>query len=70
MRYFIEVSYKGTNFHGWQKQPNAPTIQEELEKAFEIILRQSVEVVGSSRTDAGVHAEQLAEQEGEQGLHV
>lgn len=58
MRYFIEVSYKGTNFHGWQKQPNAPTIQEELEKAFEIILRQSVEVVGSSRTDAGVHAEQ------------
>lgn len=58
MRYFIEVSYKGTNFHGWQKQPNAPTIQEELEKAFEIILRQSVEVVGSSRTDSGVHAEQ------------
>jgi tRNA pseudouridine38-40 synthase len=58
MRYFTEVSYKGTNFHGWQKQPNAATIQEELEKAFEIILRQSVEIVGSSRTDAGVHAEQ------------
>lgn len=58
MRYFIEVSYKGTNFHGWQKQPNASTIQEELEKAFEIILRQSVEIVGSSRTDAGVHANQ------------
>jgi tRNA pseudouridine38-40 synthase len=58
MRYFIEVSYKGTNFHGWQKQPNAPTIQEELERAFGMILRQPVEIIGSSRTDAGVHAEQ------------
>ncbi len=58
MRYFVEVSYKGTSFHGWQKQPNAPTIQEELEKAFGMILRQPVEIVGSSRTDAGVHAEQ------------
>ncbi len=58
MRYFIEVSYKGTNYHGWQRQPNGNTIQEELEKALGIILRRSVEVIGSSRTDAGVHAEQ------------
>jgi tRNA pseudouridine38-40 synthase len=58
MRYFIETSYKGTHFHGWQKQPNAPTIQEELEKALGVILRQPIEIVGSSRTDAGVHAEQ------------
>jgi len=58
MRYFIELSYRGTRFHGWQKQPNAPTIQEALEKAFGMILRQTVEVIGSSRTDAGVHAEQ------------
>ena len=58
MRYFIELSYKGTHFHGWQKQPNASTVQEELEKAFGVLFRQSVEIIGSSRTDAGVHAEQ------------
>lgn len=58
MRYFIELSYKGTHLHGWQKQPNALTVQEELEKAFGVLLRQSVEIIGSSRTDAGVHAEQ------------
>lgn len=56
MRYFVELSYRGTNFHGWQKQPNALTIQEELEKAFGLILRQPIEIIGSSRTDAGVHA--------------
>lgn len=58
MRYFIEVSYKGTNYHGWQRQPNGNTVQEELERALAIILRQPVEIIGSSRTDAGVHAEQ------------
>ncbi len=58
MRYFIEVCYNGTGFSGWQKQLNAPSVQEELEKALATVLRQSIEVVGSSRTDAGVHAEQ------------
>ncbi|WP_428661576.1 tRNA pseudouridine(38-40) synthase TruA [Runella sp.] len=58
MRYFIEVSYKGTNYHGWQRQPNGITIQEELEKALGIIMRRPIEIIGSSRTDAGVHAEQ------------
>ncbi|MFN8345331.1 MAG: tRNA pseudouridine(38-40) synthase TruA [Spirosomataceae bacterium] len=58
MRYFIEVIYKGTKFHGWQKQPNAPTVQEELEKAFKVLLREPIEIIGSSRTDTGVHAEQ------------
>lgn len=58
MRYFLELNYRGTDFHGWQKQPNAPTIQEELERAFGVILRQPLEIIGSSRTDAGVHAEQ------------
>ena len=58
MRYFIEVSYKGTNYHGRQRQPNCNTVQEELERALAIILRQPVEIIGSSRTDAGVHAEQ------------
>jgi tRNA pseudouridine38-40 synthase len=58
MRYFIEFSYKGTGYHGWQRQNNAISIQEKLEDALSILLTHTVEVVGSSRTDAGVHAEQ------------
>ncbi|MFN4144632.1 MAG: tRNA pseudouridine(38-40) synthase TruA [Runella sp.] len=58
MRYFIELSYRGTHYHGWQKQPNATTVQETLENALERVLRQPIELVGSSRTDTGVHAEQ------------
>ena len=56
MRYLIECSYKGTAFHGWQIQPNAITVQEKIEKALSIILKQRIEITGSSRTDAGVHA--------------
>lgn len=52
----ITLMYKGTDFSGWQIQKNAKTIQEELEKAFSVILRQPIELVGASRTDAGVHA--------------
>jgi tRNA pseudouridine38-40 synthase len=55
-RYFIEVSYKGTNYSGFQKQHNSNSIQAEVEKAFEILYRQKFELTGSSRTDAGVHA--------------
>lgn len=55
-RYFIEVSYKGTNYSGFQKQQNANSVQTELEKALEIFYRQKFELTGSSRTDAGVHA--------------
>ena len=55
-RYFIEVSYKGTNYSGFQKQRNANSVQSELEKALEIFYRQRFELTGSSRTDAGVHA--------------
>lgn len=58
MRYLVEISYKGTNFSGWQRQPNANSVQEELEKALQILLRQPIEIIGSSRTDAGVHATQ------------
>ncbi len=53
----ITLMYKGTDFSGWQIQKNARTIQEEVEKAFSVILRQKIEIVGASRTDAGVHAE-------------
>ena len=55
-RYFLEVSYKGTHYSGFQTQQNANTIQAEIEKAFAIILRQQIIMTGSSRTDAGVHA--------------
>lgn len=58
MRYFVQLSYKGTDFHGWQRQTNGNSVQAELEKAFSAILRQPISLLGSGRTDTGVHAEQ------------
>ncbi|HLP36503.1 tRNA pseudouridine(38-40) synthase TruA [Lacibacter sp.] len=55
-RYFLELSYKGEGYSGFQVQQNAVTIQAEVEKAFRIFFRKEVELTGSSRTDAGVHA--------------
>lgn len=55
-RYFLEVSYKGTAYSGFQTQKNANTIQAEVEKAFAILQKESIIMTGSSRTDAGVHA--------------
>lgn len=55
-RYFIQLSYKGTNYHGWQIQPNASTVQETLENALSTILKEKIETVGAGRTDTGVHA--------------
>ncbi|MFN8247785.1 MAG: tRNA pseudouridine(38-40) synthase TruA [Ferruginibacter sp.] len=55
-RYFIEVSYKGTAYAGFQAQENANTIQAEVEKAFLVFFREPCLLTGSSRTDAGVHA--------------
>ncbi len=59
MRYFIEFSYRGTNYHGWQIQPGAISIQEVLSKALSLLLRQDIEIVGAGRTDSGVHAKQM-----------
>lgn len=59
MRYFIELAYNGKNYHGWQIQPEAITVQGVLEKALSVILREEIQVVGAGRTDAGVHAKQL-----------
>ena len=56
MRYFIQLSYDGTNYHGWQIQQNARSVQEEVEKALAIITREKAEIVGAGRTDTGVHA--------------
>ncbi len=58
LRYFIEISYLGTHFHGWQLQENAMTVQGEVQQALSTILNQKVEIHGSSRTDTGVHARQ------------
>jgi len=55
-RYFLELSYKGTAYSGFQSQENANTIQAEVEKAFAILQKEKVVMTGSSRTDAGVHA--------------
>ncbi len=58
MRYVAEVVYKGTNYHGWQIQPNALTVQEVVEDRLGVFLRHPVSIVASGRTDAGVHGEQ------------
>lgn len=55
-RYFIEVSYRGTAYAGFQVQHNANTVQAEVEKALLVLLREKVVLTGSSRTDTGVHA--------------
>ena len=56
MRYFIYLSYDGSNYHGWQIQPNASSVQERLNVALSTLLRTTIEVTGAGRTDAGVHA--------------
>ena len=56
MRYFIELSYDGTAYHGWQIQPNGESVQGTLQKALKTLLREEVPVTGAGRTDAGVHA--------------
>ena len=55
-RYFIYMAYDGTNYHGWQIQPNGISVQECLMKALSTLLRYEVDVTGAGRTDAGVHA--------------
>ncbi|MBT6767003.1 MAG: tRNA pseudouridine(38-40) synthase TruA, partial [Prolixibacteraceae bacterium] len=55
-RYFLQISFKGTNYHGWQIQPNAITVQEVIEKSLSILLREKIAVIGAGRTDTGVHA--------------
>lgn len=56
MRIFLQLSYDGTPFNGWQVQPDRPSVQETLEQAFETVLHTHVKVTGAGRTDTGVHA--------------
>lgn len=59
MRFFITLSFDGTNYHGWQIQPNSDSVQQRLQKALSTLLRQPIEVVGAGRTDTGVHARMM-----------
>ncbi len=59
LRYFIEIAYNGKNYHGWQVQPDATSIQMVLEHALSTVLRKEIKVTGAGRTDTGVHAKQL-----------
>ncbi|MEO1012053.1 MAG: tRNA pseudouridine(38-40) synthase TruA [Bacteroidota bacterium] len=59
MRYFVQFSYFGQAYHGWQSQPNAISVQQVLEEAFGTLLRRPITLVGAGRTDAGVHARQM-----------
>ncbi len=59
VRYFIEFSYNGKNYFGYQIQPNAVSVQEEMEKALSTILRKDIKTTGAGRTDTGVHAKKI-----------
>lgn len=52
----LKIAYDGTNYHGWQTQLNGSTIQETVEQAISIVMKQKVNLIGSGRTDSGVHA--------------
>ena len=58
-RYFVELSYHGGKYHGWQIQPNATTVQQLLNQALSTLLRQPIDTTGCGRTDTGVHATQF-----------
>ena len=59
MRYFLELSYDGTNYHGWQIQPNAISVQEKINESLSLLLQSEIMIMGAGRTDAGVHASQM-----------
>ncbi len=58
-RYFFEIAYKGTSYHGWQRQPNVASVQETIESTITRILKIKTSIHGCGRTDAGVHASQF-----------
>lgn len=59
MRYFLELSYNGKNYHGWQVQPNVISVQEKINEGLTKLLRTTINIMGAGRTDAGVHASQM-----------
>ena len=59
MRYFADIEFDGTAYSGWQIQPHSPSVQQTMEEALALFLRQKVDITGAGRTDAGVHASQM-----------
>ncbi len=59
MRYFLELSYNGKTYHGWQNQPNAISVQQVIEEKLSTLLNTKINIMGAGRTDAGVHAKQM-----------
>jgi tRNA pseudouridine38-40 synthase len=59
LRFFLEIAYRGTQYHGWQRQPNAETVQQVVEASMSILLNEAVSIMGAGRTDTGVHAKQM-----------
>lgn len=59
MRYFIKLAYNGKNYHGWQCQPNATSVQETVNKTVSVILNSEIIIMGAGRTDTGVHAKEM-----------
>ncbi len=75
MRYFIQLSYNGTPYHGWQRQPNAITVQQTIEEALSTLVRTPTTIMGAGRTDTGVHAQMMyahvdLEHKNEEGIDV
>lgn len=59
MRYFLELSYNGKNYHGWQVQPNVVSVQEKINDGLSKLLKTPINIMGAGRTDTGVHASQM-----------
>jgi len=59
MRYFLRLAYNGENYCGWQMQPNAVTVQETLNNALSLLLKENINLIGAGRTDTGVHAKEF-----------
>ena len=59
LRYFIQIAFNGSEYHGWQRQPNAYSVQQALEEALSTLLGSEIAIVGAGRTDAGVHAAEI-----------
>ena len=59
MRFFITLSFDGTNYHGWQIQPNSDSVQQRLQEVLSVLLDGDVSCVGAGRTDTGVHARMM-----------
>ncbi len=69
MRYFLDIVYDGTSYHGWQEQDNAISVQQTINEALSTLLKKPIKCVGSGRTDTGVHAlQQIAHIEVDQSL--